>query len=254
MPENEIEGIPLIRSKFLHYTMDENTKKIIKQIDEISLEILNFCKLPHPSGDYELRDMDNARHYTALYTRISALIDRIAPKDSPYYLNAQPFLKECGTRVFRGWKCDSELIKLLGILESLKEAYLSGYFQKINEQINAEIFADFLEMAEFFLSKGEQWKNAAAFLIGGVLEEHLRKLSIKNNIPIKKGNDKFVHAEDLNIELRKNSVYNEIERKQITTLLGIRNDADHAHWDSYTKEKVELMLLEVTRIISQYPA
>ena len=140
-----------------------------------------------------------------------------------------------------------------GILLSLPEI-IPLYLRTVHEQINAEIFADFLEMAEFFLSKDEQWKNAAAFLIGGVLEEHIRKLAIKNQIPIKNSKDRFVHIEDLNTDLRKIGIYTDSERKQITALLAIRNDADHAHWDSYSKERVETMLLDVRRIISQYPA
>jgi len=229
--------------------MDDPAKKIIAQIEAISLEIEKDCRT-----DGGIRTLEDRRHFTALHTNISSLIDRITPKNSLYNKNAQLYLNNIEKSIYQGHTCITDLGKLLGIIDSIKEAYSSGYFQTINEQINAEIFADFLDMAEFFLLKGEQWKNAAAFLIGGVLEEHLRKLSIKNSIPIVNEKEKFVHAEDLNVELRKKCVYNESERKQITALLGIRNDADHAHWDNYTKERVETMLLEVRRIINQYPA
>jgi len=109
-------------------------------------------------------------------------------------------------------------------------------------------------MADYFLSQGELFKHPAAFLIGGVLEEHIRKMAIKNGIEVYKETGKFRQIEDINIDLRKNEIYNESERKQITALFSLRNDADHAHWKKYTHERIETMLMEVRRIIRQYPA
>ena len=136
----------------------------------------------------------------------------------------------------------------------MRHAFVKEYFDTIEGHINNEVFADFLSMAENFLENSEQYKHPAAFLIGGVLEEHLRKLSIKNQITILKADGKFRSAEDLNSDLKKANVYDLNEQKAITSWLGIRNDADHAHWDKYSKEKVEVMLKDVRRLIKQYPA
>jgi hypothetical protein len=189
-----------------------------------------------------------------LHTRISALLGRYAPKDSPFYKNCQPILDEYQKQVFNGFIADEFLPYIEGILESLKDAYVRDYFGTITQIVTAEIFSDFLEMAEYFLTQGDQYKHPAAFLIGGVLEEHLRKLAIKYGIPVMRDATHYRNAEDLNMELRKSGVYTESERKTITSWLGLRNDADHAHWSSYSLEKVEVMLKDVRRIINQYPA
>lgn len=51
------------------------------------------------------------------------------------------------------------------------------YSQKI---IAAEIFSDFLEMAEHLLEQG--YKDPAAVMIGSVVEENLRKFCVANKI------------------------------------------------------------------------
>ena len=61
-----------------------------------------------------------------------------------------------------------------GALTALRPAIGSGYLLSVQELIHADVFADFPEMAQYLL--GEGYKDSAAVLIGGVLEEHLRKL------------------------------------------------------------------------------
>ncbi|MFA6225927.1 MAG: hypothetical protein WC620_07100, partial [Methanoregula sp.] len=92
---------------------------------------------------------------------------------------------------------------LSGILRGLRLAYAENLLQSVEELIHGAIFQDFLEMAEYFLSQGDQYKHPAAFLIGGVLEEHLRKVAIKNEILTVKDNGQFRRAEDLNMDIRK---------------------------------------------------
>jgi len=73
---------------------------------------------------------------------------------------------------------------LAATLRALRADYVDGYMQSIVELIHAEVFADFLEMADHLVGQG--YKDPAAVLAGSVLEEHLRKLCIKNGIPIDK--------------------------------------------------------------------
>ena len=46
----------------------------------------------------------------------------------------------------------------------------------------AEVFADFLDMAEHLL--GEGYKDAAAVILGAVLEDTLRKLADAYGVPV----------------------------------------------------------------------
>ena len=71
--------------------------------------------------------------------------------------------------------------RIYGILKALKHEISYG---KVNFQqvVRAELFSDFLEMAKHLLDKG--YKDPAAVMIGGVLEQQLRKLCLKNQILI----------------------------------------------------------------------
>lgn len=61
---------------------------------------------------------------------------------------------------------------LVGVVVSLRADIEADYLQTIAQLIHADVFADFLEMADELQSKG--FKDPAAVLTGSVLEEHLR--------------------------------------------------------------------------------
>ena len=116
--------------------------------------------------------------------------------------------------------------------------------------VSAEIFSDFLEMARRLLS--EKYKDAAAIMIGSVLEEHLRQLCLKHSIPTddpKTGKPK--KADLLNSELANSSAYNKLDQKNITALLDLRNKAAHGKYGEYTQQQVELMAQSVTDFMTR---
>jgi hypothetical protein len=115
------------------------------------------------------------------------------------------------------------------------------------------MFSDFLEMAEYLL-QDEGLKDPAAVMIGGVLEQHLRKLCDKHSIPTVGTDGKPKKLDVMNAELAKANVYGKNEQKQITAWAGIRNDAAHAHYDKYKKEDVDIMTRWVRNFLSNYPA
>jgi len=105
------------------------------------------------------------------------------------------------------------------------------------------MFSDFLEMSEHLL--GEGYKDAAAVIIGGVLEDSLRKLAVSNDIdPIDK-NGKPLTMDPLNIELAKKEIYNKLIQKQITSCGDLRNKAAHGKYSEYDKDQVQMMLVQV---------
>ena len=114
----------------------------------------------------------------------------------------------------------------------------------------AEIFSDFLEMAEYLL--GEGYKDAAAVLLGAVLEDSLRKIADSNGIETLKANGKPLSMEPLNVSLRKKEAYGPLVQKQITSWANLRNDAAHGHYDRYDAEQTKQMLLFVQKFCSDF--
>lgn len=68
----------------------------------------------------------------------------------------------------------------IAILQVIKDELAGGWLFTIRGLLTAEVFSDFLEMADHFLENG--FKDPAAVMAGSVLEEHLRQLCISNGI------------------------------------------------------------------------
>jgi hypothetical protein len=129
--------------------------------------------------------------------------------------------------------------RIAGVLKALRTAYEKGYLTSLTELIHADIFTDFIEMAEYLLSEG--YKDPSAVIIGSVLEEHLRKLSTKSGIATNIAG-KPKKAEQLNSDLAGQTVYSKLDQKSVTSWLDLRNKAAHGKYGEYTNEQVKLLV------------
>lgn len=132
----------------------------------------------------------------------------------------------------------------IGILKALKEDIETGFISNVKELVTAEVFVDFLDMAKHLLEA--EYKDPAASLIGAVLEDGLRKISLKNNIEVKDGDD----ISALNTKLGDKNIYNRLVQQQIQAWKVVRDRADHGKFDEYKKEDVEAMLEGVQRFLT----
>ena len=106
-------------------------------------------------------------------------------------------------------------------------------------------------MSEYLLSEG--YKDPAAVIAGSVLEEHLRKLCIRNGIAVET-TGKPKKADTLNSELAAKTVYSKLDQKSVTAWLDLRNKAAHGKYSEYNKEQVDLMIKSVRDFLSRNPA
>lgn len=130
-----------------------------------------------------------------------------------------------------------------------------GWLTDVKSLISGEIYNDFIEMAEDLLNQG--YKDPAAVIVGGVLEENLRQLCLSNNIPIVKqdltsGKLKPLKADTMNTELYKAGIYNMLVQKSIVAHLDLRNMAAHGKYGEYDKDQVQLMLSSIIDFISKF--
>ena len=141
-----------------------------------------------------------------------------------------------------------------GILSAARGELTGGWLHTTRGLLSAEIFADFLEMAEHLLTEG--YKDAAAVIVGSSLEEHLRQLAVASSVPTtrEKGGDVLpLKADSLNAELTKNKVYSKLEQKSVTAWLDLRNKAAHGQYDLYDEPQVRLMVEGVKQFMSRIP-
>ncbi|SHO63865.1 hypothetical protein [Algoriphagus zhangzhouensis] len=140
----------------------------------------------------------------------------------------------------------------IGILTAIKNEIETGWLISFKKLVEADVFSDFMEMAEHLL-KGN-YKDPSAVLIGSVLEEHLRTLCKENSILIsedKNGDLVPKKASRLNDELAKNGIYNKLVQKSVTAWLDLRNNAAHGHFGQYDIDQVKIMYQGVLQFLNK---
>ncbi len=163
---------------------------------------------------------------------LSFLINVFGPSH-PYYTT---FEREAKTPV--GYAAEAGI----GIMNAVQGELQGGWTQTATGIVSAEIFSDFLEMAEYLLDSG--YKDAAAVMIGGVLEEHLRQLCRREGIPLEISGPTRISpkkADQMNADLAARQVYSKLDQKAVTAWLDLRNKAAHAEYAGYSEQQVVLL-------------
>lgn len=160
----------------------------------------------------------------------------VCGKDSSYYKNFVEGVKSA-------FPCDVD--HGIGILKALKEDLELGYLTRVRDLVSAEIFTDFIEMAQHLLDNN--YKDPAASLVGAVLENGLRQMALKHTIDVKSGDD----IGSLNTKLADKGVYNRLIQKEIQAWKAIRDSADHGKFEDYKTEQVKAMLEGVKRFLTE---
>ena len=215
----------------------EDIKKRIDQLISIAGQVLSTKR----TNDYN--SYVSAEQFNEFRSASLSFLKNTFGTEHPYYMefnkkvnDASPYLTEEGR----------------GILKAVKNEIDGGWAFTVKGLISAEIFSNFLEMAEYLLTEG--FKDPAAVMAGSVLEEHLRQLCIKNSIPIesiKDGKPIPKKADLINSQLASANIYNKLDQKSITSWLDLRNKAAHSKYSEYTKEQVVFMLQGITNFISR---
>jgi len=144
----------------------------------------------------------------------------------------------------------THLCSAQGLLKAIRHELKKGLITDLKNLLQASIFADFLEMAEHLVSGG--YKDAAAVMIGAVLEDSLRKLADKNSISTVAATGRPLTIDPLNVNLARANVYGPLVQKQVTTWADLRNSAAHGHYLKYDEAQVKQMLLFVQKFCSDH--
>ena len=194
---------------------------------------------------------DSLLEFNRMTALLSAAIARLSPPCSTYSSQAEAVVKR---EAARG---GPDVIRCLaGILQAIREDFAGDRIRRFQELVHSDLFADMLEAAEYLL--GETYKDPAAVMAGGVLEQHLRELCRKHGIDQTfvnpKGETKPKMIDTMNSDLAKASVYGKIEQKEVTAWAGLRNAAAHGECGNYEGDQVKLMIAGIRGFISRFPA
>jgi len=192
---------------------------------------------------------DRVQELSTIAARIGQVIRRLYGDSSQYQDNLERVLDEKNFSSMHGnhWL---HVALLVGIVKGVQSDIHSGLLNDFRALVQAEIFADFLEMAEHLLDLG--FKDAAAVLLGGVLEDSLRKLASKHSVAVNGSNGKPLTLDPINVALAKASAYGPLVQKQVTSWANLRNDAAHGHYSKYDEGQVRQMLQFVQKFCSDF--
>jgi len=144
------------------------------------------------------------------------------------------------------WSQRDQAERGLAILKAVREDIAGGYLTKASTLITADLFSDFLDMAEHLLDNS--YKDPTASLVGAVLEDGLRRICENNGLTVKSDDN----ISSLNKKLADKEVYNRLQQREIEAWNKLRDYADHGHFDEYDADKVKSMLAEVRKFLSSY--
>lgn len=224
--------------------MEEKIKNEIDELVKIGERIIaSALSLRSSMAGNELAEA------TAWVTRLGQMIRKLYGTDSQLFTNYNNALNTNNFySIHSNW--NAHISQMLGIANTIKHEFEKGLLSNIRALLQADIFADFLEMGEYLLNEG--YKDPAAVIIGAVLEDSLRKLCDKNGIATTKNNGKPLTIEPLNTALANSNVYSKLVQKQITSWAHVRNKAAHSEYNEYDHKQVKMMLLFVQNFADQY--
>ena len=224
--------------------MQFDVSSIAKQIDQLEAKRAEMRKRSQYDDLCDLPESEIA----GLVTLQLQLIDRFAPVGSAFRKAADTWFE-----TYKMGSLPYSQKHYAGILSALKTAYTEqDYFANVQELVHADVFGDLLEMADHLVSEG--YKDAAAVTAGGVLEEGIRKLATKLNVPVADAAGKPKKTSLLNDELVKAGAYNLLEQKSVTAWLDLRNKAAHGLYSEYDENQVQQFIAGIREFLIRHPA
>jgi len=133
-----------------------------------------------------------------------------------------------------------------GILRGVREDIDLGLLQDVRALVAADVFTDFLDMAEHLLETG--YYHPAASLAGAVFENGLRQIAAAHTVKVSGGDD----LSSLNNKLASKGVYNRLVQKRLQVWVGVRNHADHGEFDEYSEDDVREMVRGVREFLAAH--
>lgn len=217
----------------------KKAEKIEKKFNQLLQEGNNILTRCGWNGENYYK-LPSIKDYLRWRTEVLNLIKIVCGQNSVHYKQLKQLAEDEDSR-----NDSYYFVNCLGILEAAGKDYTDGFID-IKGFIQAELFEDFLSMAEYLLNEG--YYIPAASLAGAVLEDSLRKICDKRNLVYK---DK-TNINSLNTILTKAGVYTLLVQKEITAKADIRNNADHGYYDKFKREDVKDMIKWIRRFIVDY--
>ena len=213
----------------------ELDQRIVDRLDELILLGNRVLETKWPPPD-EVLAIDcgvNARLAAQWCTSCRSILRRTFGEDSSHLRDFNTFVSQIS---YTPIEC------AMGVLLAAKDDYQNGHVFELRRLVEAEVYDDLLEQAEYLFSAG--YHAPAAVVCGCALEDSLRRLCTAKGITM----TSKPKLDQMNADLAKAGVYN----KLITALADLRNSAAHGKWGEFSKEDVVLMVRDTRAFLETY--
>lgn len=218
-----------------------STQKLVEEHFECLIQEGRQILQKAEEADRRLNQYPSENDYYRFRTEALNLVHRSCGEDSDHYKDLRKLADDKDT-------CRNSyyFAHCFGVLEAAQRAFKDGLLFDMRALIAAELLGDFIKQAGALLEAG--YHIPAASLAGAVLEDTMRKLCEKQELPVPES----TKIGSLNAELGRASVYNKFVQKQIIAYADIRNNADHGHFDEFTVEEVQQMVKWIRTFATDY--
>jgi hypothetical protein len=225
-----------------------NKQKFLDKIDDL-IQLAESCVGKY-YGD-KLPYNINPSAATEFNASASVFIVSIYGPDSPFYRQFQVEMEHSTQISYKA---------AIGILNGIRKHIEQDWLESTRNKLSAEIFGDYLEMATHL--NEQNFYIAAAVIAGTTLEERVRQLCIKFNLPTESlkssGKTEALSVETMSGSLKTHYADGIGDVKLVTQYYGMRNAAAHGKWNNDTPqqqmaraEQVGIMIDAVRLFIKQ---
>lgn len=211
---------------------------VLQRIDEL-IANGNSIVGQHRSEDYWMRDVVAAQNW---FSSAANAIQQIAPPGSFY---AAELGRIVSNEQLAGGFPRATMQKLLGLLQSVQQEAKSGLLVKLEDQVVATTFDDFIDHAAQYHKSGKVKESSV--LASAVFEDTLKRIATKSGI-----SPKGMSLEPLIDELTKSGVFSAIKAKRIKSFSAIRNHALHAEWEQIDLKDIGALLSGLRELLTEH--
>lgn len=191
------------------------------------------------NGDFWMRDVVAAQSWM---TSAANVIQQVSPAGSFFRDELSRLMTNDDMK--RGIPL-TVIEKVLGLIQSIQLEEKAGLLSRLEDQVVATAFDDFLDHAAEYHRSGKV--KEAAVLASAVLEDTIKRIGANNDI-----DTNGVSLEPLINELSQKNVFTQVKAKRLKSYSAIRNHALHAEWDKLDLRDVGSQISGVRELLDEH--
>ena len=211
---------------------------VLKRIDEL-ISRGNATVRSQSSEDYWMRDVVATQSWLA---SAANAIQQVSPTASFFRVELDRLM---ANDQLKGGIPLSVAEKVLGLLQSVQLEAQAGLLTRLEDQVVATAFDDFLDHASQYHKSGKV--KEAAVLASAVLEDTIKRIAIKSSV-----DPTGLSLEPLIDELAKREIVTQVKAKRLRSYSAVRNHALHAEWEKLDLKDVGSQIAGLRELLDEH--